>query len=378
VATRHWGLLAAELERLAVAVDESAALGLTRVALPDVERVAALFEDELRRPVVLPGQNAVLLPETALDQVLAGLRVRFASRHSGWFPTFGKNREVVGGVGNPIYIARFAQEPRPEKLPAVSSVEGRNDGSGIRIGVLDTPDPGPVPVSTGETAAGTGTGTEAGTGTGTGTDQATPFWKGHGTFVQGLIRQQAPAAQILLNGVLSGDRATASSWDVAKALVAMDDVELINLSLACLTADNQPPLVLQAAIDALPPETLVVAAAGNYEFTDGPRRYTPPAWPAAMDRVLAVGSSGEDGTRSRFSPDEPWVARTERGEDLVSAYLTGKVVGAQGQVLGPFSGGAVWSGTSFAAAVFSGRLAALAGRRGCSVREALTSLPGTP
>jgi membrane-anchored mycosin MYCP len=375
VATGHWPGVRAELAALAQVADVCDALGLTRVTLPDVARAAALFEQELRGPVVLPGQNSILMPQTPLDQVLAGLRVRFARRHCGWMPTLGKNRELVDGVGNPIMIAREVPGglPVPVSRPAGDAGVAPTAGDGRRIGVLDTS----VFVPNGERPADLGlVGLDAGDRLRPVSGQLLPFWKGHGTFVAGLIHRHAPAAQIVLRAVLTGELATAYSWDVATALVAMADLDLdvINLSLACVTTDNQPPLVLAAAVAAVSRRSVVVAAAGNYGATDGPRKNTPPAWPAALDDVLAVGSTRADGSRSSFSPDEPWVGPAVQGEDLVSSYLSGKVGGLDGAVLDSFSGYARWSGTSFSAAVVSGRLAALAGELGGTARDAVTSL----
>src|SRR4051794_37248453 len=99
VADGHLSLVTAELGGLVGGVDRCEPLGLARLTIPDARRAAALFDTELAAPVVLPGQQVILTPGTPVEQILAGLRVRFARRHSGWMPTLGKNRELVDGVG---------------------------------------------------------------------------------------------------------------------------------------------------------------------------------------------------------------------------------------------------------------------------------------
>jgi len=360
VAQAHVALVAAELDGVLGDVERCEPLGLAKLTLPDARRAAALFQDELSAPVVLPGQHLILQPSTPIEQVLAGLRVRFARRHSGWMPTLGKNRELVNGVGVPVMVAHVL--PTSEPVP-VSRPQDDGDptaGAGVRVGVLDTsvfvPDGvDPAYLGLAELAESDRLRLQGG--------RLPEAWQGHGTFVAGLIHRYAPAAGIVARAVLTGTEASAMAWDVARAMVELPDVDVINLSLACVTADNQPPLVLQTAVDAVASRSVVVAAAGNYLTTDGPERNTPPAWPAALDQVVAVGSTGPDGTRSQFSPAEPWVSDLERGEQVVSTYLSGKVRGSGGDPLDEFAGYARWSGTSFAAAALTGRIAAAGGVR---------------
>lgn len=373
VATAHWPLVREELDGLAVDPDSCGPLGLTKVTLPDVHRAANLFVEELRPPVLLPGVNSVLMPSSALDEVLAGLRVRLSRRHSGWFPTLGKNRELVDGVGTPAVAQRDVgdREPQPAPAPSAGGTAPSDAGKGLTVGVIDTQvylPPGIDPATRGFVNL------QAADQLIPAPDELSPVWRAHCTFVTGLIHQYAPAARIQVRAVLTGDEGRALAWDVAKAIVSFGDVDVINLSLSCLTGDNQPPLVIQAAVNAVASRSVVVAAAGNYAVTEGAARDTPPGWPAALDQVDAIGSASSGGDRSRFSPDEPWVLTTECGENVVSTFLEGKVIGLGGDILGPFNGYATWSGTSFAAATVSGRLLALASQHGCSVQQARSLL----
>ena len=79
------------------------------------------------------------------------------------------------------------------------------------------------------------------------------------------------------------------------------DVAILNLSLGCYTEDNQPPLLMQRAIQIMTPRILVVAAAGNHRQPQRPR----PFWPAALDDVIAVGAYGDDYRPAPFTPQAP-------------------------------------------------------------------------
>jgi membrane-anchored mycosin MYCP len=79
-----------------------------------------------------------------------------------------------------------------------------------------------------------------------------------------------------------------------------------------VTSLDRAAAALPRAVGMLPPEVLLVAAAGNYgTFKDGnvTSNYTGPTettpqWPAALPDVIIVGASdpGAD-----FSPDVPWI-----------------------------------------------------------------------
>jgi subtilisin family serine protease len=211
-----------------------------------------------------------------------------------------------------------------------------------------------------------------------------PYAAGHATFVTGLVLRQAPAATVRVQKVLepTGD---AKSWDVAKAIVEIgrSGIQILNLSLVCYTGDGKPPLGLATAIDRLDPEILVVACAGNHgdrrleELTDDDHRQ--PAWPAALDDVVAVGSAvrSSDGASPPyrlcdFTPwDAVWIDVVTHGEGVRSTYFTGTGSGVDPQgntSQDTFDGGAEWSGTSFSAALLAGHVAAVATRKKISVR----------
>jgi hypothetical protein len=106
-----------------------------------------------------------------------------------------------------------------------------------------------------------------------------------------------------------------------------------------------------------------------------------PSWPAALDRVVAVGSADHGGERSVFTPaDVDWIDILAVGNGVVSTFLDGRVNvgGTDGAVEAMFNGFAQWGGTSFAAGTVAGAIAALTepGRR--STQDAFRQLVGPP
>jgi hypothetical protein len=167
---------------------------------------------------------------------------------------------------------------------------------------------------------------------------------GHGTFIAGLVLRQAPGVRLRVLRVLDS-HGVGDEIGVLRALSHLRDtrVDVLVLSFGCFTYDDRPSPLLERALAAFP-DTVIVACAGN---TASPR----PFWPAALPRVIAVGAldSGESG-RARFSAYGPWVDACARGEALTSSFVD----------FDHFRSYAVWSGTSFSAAVVAGAIAAAA------------------
>ena len=193
---------------------------------------------------------------------------------------------------------------------------------------------------------------------------------GHATFVAGLILQEAPGCLVRVHRVLSTD-GEANSWQVAREFVrlAKSRPDVINLSLVCYTEDGEPPLALATAIDRIHPDTVVVAAAGNHgdvgldqfditrqdleELRDelalsregtagldgraaqgaaGRRERMKPTWPAAMERVIAIGSGLADGKPSVFTPKKVgWIDALADGESMPSTFPQGGLLRRQGR-----------------------------------------------
>jgi subtilisin family serine protease len=138
---------------------------------------------------------------------------------------------------------------------------------------------------------------------------------------------------------------------------------------------------------------VVVAAAGNHGAVKDPdptggkseptvkNQARKAGWPAALDDVIAVGAvvdaTKKEAELASFSPDAPWVDVLAPGVDLKSTFLPRTCKKDDNGVVKEEEfpeGWATWSGTSFAAGLVSGAIAAAAdpGRR--SARSAAQDL----
>lgn len=178
---------------------------------------------------------------------------------------------------------------------------------------------------------------------------------GHGVFVTGLILHEAPAAVVRVvrafdrDGVVRIRRA-------ANAIVELDEAgaDVINLSFGGYTRRDRPPLAHRKALSKIRGTTVVVAAAGNHRPDDETqvenrgRQF----WPGALEHVVAVAALDTLGKNSvrlaPFSNVGDWVDVAAPGTDVLSTYVTFR----------HFEGWARWSGTSFAAPMVAGRIAA--------------------
>jgi hypothetical protein len=328
--------LGTPVDRAAIDADEQ--LGLALVPLPDAE---------LERWAAANTPAGAAAAPAPLDALLAHLYQSSARDHGGWVPTIGKNRAVDEVGGN--HTIGVGDEGFPVGAKDVLPPRNADPGAGVLVGVADTV------LHPSEWL--------------TGAYQAPPasVWRqqdapagyetGHASFVVGMVLQEAPGARTEVRQVL-GDDGFADSWSVAKALVRFQGlgVEVLNLSLGCFTHDNRAPLVLEAALDRLDPDIVVVAAAGNHAARAEGRR---PLWPAALPRVVAVGAMDAARAVPKWSPEPggwPWVDVLATGSGVTSTYITGPV--DLGKERTDFDGFATWSGTSFAAAKLSGAIAA--------------------
>jgi hypothetical protein len=380
------GLSAASQNSTPVAIQAKVAardgsLGLALVKFPDLPRDAAPLRSDSRLvadAIRARDRSGLSGPVPDLDLVMFKLRTEFAHSYRGWTPDLGKNRfidgihgfpEIVGGdEGNPV--------PNPEivgggkGLPSAPTSRAfqlpprrRPTGEQVRVGVLDTK-LYPLPQLDGRYIAEAGALVPKPSGNG-----RAPVWAltlGHATFIAGLILRYAPTAELTVRAVLDDRTATATAWQVAQKLIQFrgSGIDVLNLSFGCRVDDGQGPLLLRRAIDLLDRETVLVAAAGNVtgtpqEVKEARRR---PVYPAAFQDVIAVGARDSQGvSRAPFSACGPWVDVYVPGVDIESLYLPGRVElpSRNGRpVVRTFPGSATWSGTSFAAAIVSGRIAA--------------------
>jgi hypothetical protein len=289
-----------------------------------------------------------------LDIVVRCLRRAFAAKYQGWSPTFGKNRVVQrlkgsyvidggGGDGGMTKLDPYVidgggkYELIPTKFPPVAR-RGAAPGSSARIGIIDTRLFHHPWLANAYAARSSDLLPEIPTDS-----QARIH---HATFVTGMVMRQAPGAMVELRAALDDAAASSDTWTMARAIagLATSEIDVLNLSFGCVTEDGRPPLVLSAALEVLADETVVVAAAGNHADNGQAR----PAWPAALDGVVAVGAVDGKDQPTDYSPDVPWVDAFAGGDDVVSTCNPGE----GDQLFGR------WSGTSFAAAAVTGAIAA--------------------
>jgi hypothetical protein len=216
-------------------------------------------------------------------------------------------------------------------------------------------------------------------GNGLGPAPAQRLEVGHGTFITGLVLQQAPAAGVWVERALSATGQALSSQVAEAAMtLARRGVQVLDLSLGCFADDPDAREVMQQLVDDLHsvnPEMVIVAAAGNL---GGPGEPEAPAdfWPAALLDVVAVGAveSPSSTTWTPWSNQGRWVDLAAPASQLVSTFVTGTLSSPDGEERS-YEGWARWSGTSFAAAVAAGAIARLmTGRRPLTAKEAVAAL----
>jgi hypothetical protein len=194
---------------------------------------------------------------------------------------------------------------------------------------------------------------------------------GHATFITGLIRKEAPGAQVLSMRVMDV-AGKVSELNVADALewLATTDKVKVDIVLMAFGRRERPGdhdlENLRGPIRKLANRRVrIVASAGN----DGSDR---PVYPAAFAAeqglaVVSVGALATPTERAPYSNFGPWVHRWGKGTNVISIMpLTSKGVGMEpaADLLGagpaphPGDGYAWWSGTSFAAATCAGKLVA--------------------
>jgi subtilisin family serine protease len=202
---------------------------------------------------------------------------------------------------------------------------------------------------------------------------------GHATFIAGIIRRTAPGARVLSMRVMNrhgkvneDDAASALNWLVDNPESAGGtDIDIVLMAFGRQDDPGDRDLEkLRAPIKKLSDRGVrIVASAGN----DGAER---PVYPAAFAAdpelsgesrrsVLSVGALDTPTERAPYSNYGPWVAEWYRGTNIISIMpLTTKSSYDHAPGFNPAAapapgnGYAWWSGTSFAAAIAAGKLAA--------------------
>jgi subtilisin family serine protease len=236
-------------------------------------------------------------------------------------------------------------------------------------------------------------------------------YSGHGTFIAGLIHQTCPDADILSIRVMPSEGTVpehvlleALNLLVCRQRAAQRDGRPEDIvDVVCLSLGYYHEQIGDAALDPLLWEPIralgecgvvVIASAGN----DATSR---PMYPAAFTPhdgglvsepsatcvpVLSVGALNPGGSIALFSNAGPWVVCNQPGAALVSTLpkfnASGQpafgFLGADGEreTIDPddfTSGFGVWSGTSFAAPVLAGKLAATLADGSCGSTDEIAA-----
>jgi hypothetical protein len=135
-------------------------------------------------------------------------------------------------------------------------------------------------------------------------------WNGHGTAVADLIRQIAPASE-LLSWRVATDDGTSNSFLLAQGIMAAVDsgVDIINISMGSY---GNSTLLRQAVEYAQKEGVILYASTGN-------EGYDQVAYPAAYPGVVGVGAVDAAGNHLNFS-NTGTVAMSAPGLDLVTAW----------------------------------------------------------
>jgi subtilisin family serine protease len=205
------------------------------------------------------------------------------------------------------------------------------------------------------------------------TQKVNPY-EGHGTFVAGVVRCMAPAAEIYVANVCKVAGSTLETH-LARHLdrALKHGYDLFHLAIACPTRKDLPLITFEGWLRRLRSYKGVacVVAAGN-------SGYSFPTWPAAFPEMVAVGALAADWrSRASFSNYGPWVDVYAPGRDLVNAFAYGDYSCFMVPYVAEkrkFHGMAKWSGTSFSTPILTGLIAARMSRTGENGKEATAAL----
>ncbi|MDN5766177.1 MAG: S8 family serine peptidase [Humibacillus sp.] len=205
-------------------------------------------------------------------------------------------------------------------------------------------------------------------------------YRGHGTFVAGVVRAMAPKSQVHVHRLLTTGGAEFESDLIPRMVAALrTGPDIISMSAGVNLKDTTREghqwtsigLRVFNEVHLQPTRTLFVCAAGN-DGGPGPFEPASQGWP------VAVGALDASGVLAGYSNRGPWVDVYARGSDVVNAYPDGVYhyeESSRPDVTFD-SGLARWSGTSFATPLVAGLVAARMSWSGETPRAAWLSLYG--
>jgi hypothetical protein len=218
-------------------------------------------------------------------------------------------------------------------------------------------------------------------------------YDGHGPFIEGVIESRAPGVHIRhlefpVHEASQRHGGVVSEVELVRLLgeaLAMDPApDIVNISAGCHRVTGQPFEEFRRKWEEFPPalrnSVAVIAAAGNDRSPDD-------FFPAADIFATGVGSLDKNGLVSWFSNFEDSSDVFVLGRKHVNRFPIGQYTTrwkAPPEVRSFTSGWAEWSGTSFAAPLFAGLVAARMRQENTSARQAAEDLvnlmaqPGVP
>jgi subtilisin family serine protease len=279
---------------------------------------------------------------------------------------------TTAGSGNPTGCP--ATEPQetydPEPYPAVCPGRG---GDGVRIYVADTGIVNDTVANCWWLQGVTGDPDPSVSDPALGPVTIQPYG-GHGTFVAGVIRCLAPAAEIEVRCVFDVAGSGLEADFVPKLYAGFGfGAEIFHVTVASPTRCNLPLMAFAAWLEDLHQfkGAICIAPAGNSNSRL-------PFWPAAFDEIISVGALSTGGrSRAYFSDFGGWVDVYAPGENLVNVFPAGSYkcqISPYVNEVRTFSGTAQWSGTSFSTPIVTGLIAARMTQHGESAREAAAAL----
>ncbi|MBO3752956.1 S8 family serine peptidase [Streptosporangiaceae bacterium NEAU-GS5] len=388
----HQKLVETYLQDLGVeseVIETSEPLRLTRLRLRNIEAALGQYDSaerySLLRQVKDAGQGLYdpNRDPTDLDVLLFLLRETIGRRNANWIPAIGSIRQA-GLAGSPDRVSGLPYSGGAFLLQGTESgtfqLPDRTNSPKRRttIALLDTALYVDGADGDARRLVGRFIAEDADAVTGPTGDQPPLATALHSLNLLGVLLTYAPEANVLIRRTLD-EQAIGDVWTMAKQISesARAGADVIVIPACAVVEDGRVPLVLRRAIEAVPDNCQVIAAAGNYgNHEPGERDHNGmrvPARnsmvvPAACERVIGVGALDKEGDRARYSQAAEWMTAMAAGDDQISLFPDGPVRPvhreSDGEVVPDapetFHGQAIMQGTSVASAVFAGVVANLA------------------